>query len=382
MSYAFRTRLFLSLCALILAASCSGETGGTFDRIRKNKQVLVGTDAVNLPFEFGKGMGVQGLDVDVAEEIAKDIGFEIRWIKTPFERLFTALQNREVDFVISAISITDERKKNVAFSTPYFTSGQIVATRREMEKIKTIADLAGLRIGVQTGTTGDEFLAHGSRLSKFDKKGFATLDDALLALNNREVDAVIGDQPILSYSIFTTGAFNANLRTVGERLTTESYGVVVRKDDAEMLKVVNKTLERLKSSGKQKEVYTKWFGDVEKGIAKQLREEAEAERLRTTPRTVVFQFIKDPSFNFKMSRLDGYNVVLKSKATGAVTKSTAIETQGNTGRCQLSVLPGVYALSMVGFNLRDDEWEVPISQSMTLTSRINLATSTTIDPPK
>lgn len=379
MNHAFKIRFHFLLLALLLTASCATGERSTFDRIRKNKQVIVGTDAVNVPFEFGKGMGVQGLDVDIAVEIAKDIGYEIRWIKVPFERLFTSLQKKEVDFVISAITITDERKKNFAFSTPYFASGQIVAVRREMDKVKSITALSGLRIGVQTGTTGDDFLTRGRRLTKYEKKGFATLDDALLALNNREIDAVIGDQPIISYSIFTSFP---NLKTIGDRLTTENYGVVLRKEDTELLKIVNKTLERLKGSGQQQRIYKAWFADVEKGIAEQKRKEAELEKWRTTPKTVIFQWAKDPSFNFRMSRLDGFNITLRNKETGATINSTPIETQGNTGQCRITVVPGVYAFSMKGYPLASPEYEVPVVAAMTLTSTINLGASTTISPPK
>jgi polar amino acid transport system substrate-binding protein len=382
LSHFLKNRLVLvvlALIGLISAVACSGESdNATFTKMKKNKQVIVGTDAVNLPFEFGKGMGVQGYDVDIAVDICKEIGYDPNWIKLSFERLFPSLQNREVDFVISAITITDERKKEFAFSKPYFESGQIVAIRREMEKVKTLKDIEGFKIGVQEGTTGDTYLTTSGRISKFERKPYATLDDALLALNNREIDAVIGDYPIISYSIFQSFT---NLKTIGDKLTKEQYGIVVRKEDTELLKIINKVLDQIKSSGKDKQLYTQWFSDVEKGIAEQKKKEADLERWMTTPKTIVFRFERDPSFKFKMSRLDGFNVQLKHKESGQVFTSTAIETQGDTGSCRISVIPGTYQFSMKGYQL-SGEIEVPLIESMNLTSNVRLAALASIGQPK
>ena len=114
--------ILLLLCLALPSVHCGGGREGpdAMASMKKNKVVRIATDAVNLPFAFGSGTGVQGLDVDIGAEIAKDLGYEPKWIKSPYERLFDLLANGEVELIISTISITPDRKKDFAFSEPYF----------------------------------------------------------------------------------------------------------------------------------------------------------------------------------------------------------------------------------------------------------------------
>jgi len=370
---------FLCL-SMIFAMACSGGGGSdpSMQEITKNKLVIIGTHAVDMPFAFGKGSGVQGFDIDIGNEIGKDIGYDVRWANIPFDQLFGILDKRELQMIISSVSITEERKAKYAFSNPYFTSGHIVATRRELDKIKSLDDLNSKRVGYQTTSTADQFISKNSKLSGCTKVGYATIDDALIALNNREIDAVIGDEPIISCSIFKSFP---NLRTVGKRLNTEEYAIVLHKEDKALLAIVNKTLDRLKTSGKYKQFYNQWFSETERGIAEQKRKEEELAKLTITPKTILFNWVKDPGFSFKMSRLDGFTVFLKNNQTGQVSESTPIETSGNTGHCQIKVIPGQYSFSMKGYPLRSTV-EVPLEQAMTLNSTINLGAQTTISPLK
>src|SRR5881409_3336452 len=211
--------------------------------MKKNKVVRIATDAVNLPFGFGSGTGVQGLDVDIGNEIAKDLGFEPKWIKSTFEKMFDLLANGEVELIISTVSITPERKRDFAFSEPYYDSATTIARRRDNDKIKDLASLAGKKVGVQSSSTGQKLVE--SRVGSAVVVKFPTLDDALGALNRTEVDAVVGDLPILTYSIYKS---YQNLITLCNRLTEEQYAVVVRKNEKEILAKVNATISRLKKS--------------------------------------------------------------------------------------------------------------------------------------
>ena len=365
---------------MLLAVACSGGGGSdpSMQEIQKNKQVVIGTHAVDMPFSFGKGSGVQGFDVDIGNEIGKDVGYEVRWANIPFDQLFPTLEKREIQMVISSVSITDERKSKFAFSNSYFTSGQIIATRRELEKIKGLDDLSGKKIGVQTSSTADQFVSNNSKLASCTKTGYATIDDALIALNNREIDAVIGDEPIVSCSIFKSFP---NLRTVGSKLNSEEYGIVLNKDDKALMAIVNKTLDRLKTSGKYKQIRDQWFAETEKGLADMKKKEDELARLAITPKTLIFNWVKDPGFTFKMSRLDGFTIMLKNNQSGQVAESTPIETSGNSGRCQIKVIPGTYSFSMKGYPLKSTV-EVPLVDAMTMNSTINLGAQTTISPLK
>lgn len=332
-------------CLGLFTTRCGGGKEGpdAMTAMQKNKVVRIATDAVNLPFEFGSGTGVQGFDVDVGNEVSKDLGFEPKWVKSPFERLFDILSKGEVELVISAVSITPERKKELAFSEPYFESGNTIARRRDNEKVKDLASLSGKKVGVQSSSTGHRFME--SRSSTLVQ--FPTLDDALGALNRTEVEAVVGDEPILTYSIYKSFP---NLITLGTRITEEQYGVVLRKNERELLSKVNDTIARLKKSGELDVLKKKWFQNVMEDAAREREELRKKDAMREGPKTVTFNFIKT-SGAFNMERLDGYQLSLIG-SSGSFS-STPILTNGPRGSCRFTaaVPPGDYRLNMQIFRL-------------------------------
>lgn len=359
---------------LLIAGGCGGGKEGPDAKASytKNKFVRIATDAVNLPFEFGEGTGVQGFDVDIGEEIAKDIGYPAKWIKMPFERLFDILKNGEAELVISAISITPERKKDFSFSEPYFDSGNTMAIRRDRRQIKDLSSLSGKKVGVQAGSTGNIFIDTQKTATGVTVSRFPTLDDALGALNRMEVDAVVGDEPILTYSIYKSFP---NLMTLGIPLTEEKYAVVVRKNEKELLASVNNTISRLKKSGQLDELRTKWFQDVMEQARKAREELARQEALKEAPKAIVFNFVKTGG-TFRMDRLDGYEVIL---AGAQSYKSNPILTNENRGSCRLNnVIPGEYRLNIPIFKL-NTTINVPKTAARTVTFNLSIGTTINIE---
>ncbi len=365
--------LLIAVLALGIYGCGGGKEGpDAFAQMKKNKMVRIGTDAVNLPFEFGSGTGVQGYDVDLGNEIAKDLGYEPKWVKSPFERLFEILKNGEVELVISAISITSERKKEFALSEAYFNSGNTIARRLDHPDIKSLASLAGKKVGVQSGTTGDKFIATQKVATGVSIVRFPTLDDALGALNRTEIDAVVGDEPILTYSIYKSFP---NLMTIGVMLTEEQYAVVTRKNERELIAKVNETIERLKKSGELESLKKKWFQNVMQEAKEKRDQLAKEEQLKEAPKDITFDLVKT-SGNFNMERLDGYQVILVGERSSF--QSTPILTNGPRGSCRLAnVPPGEYRLSMPIFKLNTTV-KIPKSASRTITFDMNIGAGITI----
>ncbi len=328
--------------ALTLVTCGKKEGPDAFASMKKNKLVRIATDAVNMPFEFGSGTGVQGLDVDIGNEIGKDLGYEVKWIKSPFERLFEILKNGEVEVVISAIAVTPERKKEFAFTEPYFDSPLTIARRQDKKDIKDLASLAGKKVGVQSGTVGDTFLSTQKTAANVSISRFPTLDDGLGALNRGEIDAVVGAEPVLIYSIYKSFQ---NLITTGAHLEDEKYAVVVRKDEKELFAKVNATILRLKKSGELDTLQKKWFQNVIEEAAKQRHDLEEKDALKEAPKAVNFEIVKSGG-SFNMDRLDGFQLVLVG-ANKSFT-STPILTSGARGNCKFSepIPPGEYKLNM------------------------------------
>ena len=380
----FRNRT-LWICGIALVfIQCNGETespSSAIDAITKNKRVRISADAVNPPFVFGQATGVQGFDVDtgneIVKDIAKDLGRELdaKWVKAPFESLFKQLREGSTEMVISCMAITAERKKTFDFSQPYFESALTIARRRDVEDIKTLADLAGKRVGVQASATSQNFLETQPDAVNMSIVKFKTLDDALGALNRTEIDAVVGDEPILSYSIDTSFP---NLITTGEQLVSESYGVMVRKGEEKLLGLVNATLDRLKSSGELDAWEEKW--KIQSTIDKFQQQRAKKEKekaLREGPKAVTLRIVKTGG-NFRMDRLDGYQIQLVGE--GGSYKSNHIVTDGSrsgTARFRRAIPPGVYRLSMPIFGVKNQPIEIPKKASKSV--RLNMKVGRNID---
>ncbi len=358
--------LLMAGLALTLFGCGGGKEGpDAFSQMKKNKMVRIGTDAVNLPFEFGSGTGVQGFDVDIGNEIAKDLGYEVKWVKSPFERLFEILKNGEVELVMSSISITPDRKKEYGMSEPYFDSGLTIARRQDRPEIKGLASLANKKVGVQSSTTGDKFMATQKTAGGVTISKYPTLDDALGALNRGEIDAVVGDEPILTYSSYKSFP---NIITTGDHLTDEQYGVVTRKTEKELLSKVNATLARLKKSGELDELKKRWFQNVMEEVASKRKKLDEEAMLKESPKDVTFNFVKT-SGNFNMDRLDGFQLVLAGDRS---FQSTPILTNGPRGSCKLSAVPpGEYRLTMSIFKLNTTV-KIPKIASRAITFEMNI----------
>jgi len=255
-----RTAILISLfviTSLLLSIGCGpGEPKTTLEKIKRENKLIIGTHPFNPPFEFGSGTGVDGFDYELTEAIAREMGVKTQWIKKNFEECFEYLQTKKVDLVVNAVTITPERSREFLFSTPYFTTGQVIAIRREREDILSVDDLQGKRVGVQKDTTADAFMKEIGGTVEIVR--FDSFDDALFELNRKLLDAVVGDAPTLIYDL----KLLTNLRTVGNLLTKEEYGLVFRKSDPELKAEVDRIIKKLQDSGELGEMVKKWKLDI------------------------------------------------------------------------------------------------------------------------
>jgi glutamine transport system substrate-binding protein len=337
---------FAGTSLLLFSFGCGSNDESPVDAMemmQKIKMVRISTDAVHLPFEYGLDTGVQGFDVDIGNEIAKDLGYDARWIKTTgYNNLFQALRNGETEIVISTVVPTPELEKEFAFSQPYYDSGDAIARRKSESDINGLADLSGKTVGVGEGRPGDTFMASQTTAANVNIIEYQNLDEALGSLNRTEIDAVVADKPILIFSSYKSFP---NLVTLPDEINKYQYAIAVRKNDQALLASINRTLDRLKESGDLEALKEKWFQDVfEKAEALRL-EYQQQEALKAAPKRIEV-VINKRSGNFQMDRLDGF--VLVMEGAGAKYQSTPILTTGNSGKCKFNtpVPPGVYKLDM------------------------------------
>jgi polar amino acid transport system substrate-binding protein len=322
-------RALLAIGLLLTAIACGEKEIQTAAKsMSKFKAVRIVTDAVNAPFEFGSGTGVQGLDIDIGSEIGKALGFEVKWIKASgYDRLFEILKNGEAEIIISVIAIDPQRFDGFAFSKPYYDSGDVIAHQRsEAGTIKDFSGLSGKKVGVAAGRPGDRFMAAQKTAAGVTIIKYTTLDDALGALNRAEIDAVVGDEPMITYSSYKS----YKNTTVRQDLVINryKYAAVVRKGEAELLGVINATIDRMMASGEIKKSADKFFGNVRNEARNQLAEDLRIARVKEAPKTIDVSITK-LNGSWDMDRLDGFDLVLNGP-TGKY-RSTSIRTEGNTG---------------------------------------------------
>jgi polar amino acid transport system substrate-binding protein len=243
-------RLLWLLMATILVAGlilpgCSGDTG----------KIRVATDATWPPFEYvdTQTNEIVGFDIDLFNAIAEKAGLEVEWINVEWDPLLAGVAQGTYDAAISSITIKEERKADMDFSDPYYVAGQIIVAKTDSD-ITGAAGLVGKKVGVQSGTTGDDELSamDGVELTGYDEIGMA-----FVALMNNQVDAVVCDTPVAS------GYVNKydTLKTVGEVLTTEEYGIAMPKGSDELMKKVNDALAEVVADGVIDQLVQKWLVD-------------------------------------------------------------------------------------------------------------------------
>lgn len=227
-------------------ASNSGSQSQTMERIKKNGKLVLGTSADYPPYEFHKSVDgkdeIMGFDVEVAKQIAKDMGVKLEIKDMKFDGLLAALDQGNVDMVVAGMTPTEERKKNVDFSKVYYNAVQTVIVRAsDKDKVKSIDDLKGKKVGVQKGAIQEEIAK--KQMPNSEPVALGKISDLVLALKNNRVDAVIVELPVATSNVNA----NKDLVISNIKLKTEEAGsaVAVKKGSADVVSAINKTLDKL-----------------------------------------------------------------------------------------------------------------------------------------
>lgn len=223
------------------------------------KVYVVGTDAAYAPFESQNEKGeIVGFSMDTLNAIAQKAGLQIKYVNTPWEGIFNSLQQGDRDLLISSITITDERRQTMDFSNPYFDAQQLIAVKGD-SKVAKFDDLKKLKVGVQTGTTGDEVVTKLLGKTSTNVKRFESTPLALKELESGGVDAVVADNGVVIHYVANNAG--SKFKTVADAsFTPEQYGIAVKKGNAELLEKINKGLADIKADGTYDKIYTSWFG--------------------------------------------------------------------------------------------------------------------------
>jgi polar amino acid transport system substrate-binding protein len=221
--------------------------------------LTVCSDIPYAPFEFEDDNGeLTGFDVELVDAMAEQMNLETDFKTTPFSSIIPALIAGDCDVIVSATTITEDRSKQVLFSDPYFDADQSLLVTAENEgTYKSLDDLAGKSIGVQSGTTGadyaEEHKPDGATIKEFD--GADALFTAIVA---GDIDAVLQDFPVNAYRALQQPEQFAVTETFP---TGEQYGMAVTLENTNLADALNASLGNVRVSGTYDEIYSSWFGE-------------------------------------------------------------------------------------------------------------------------
>ncbi len=250
--------LTVAAMALSLAAcgSDSDQASGK-DLTVRSGVLTVCSDVPYAPFEdFDESApsGFSGFDIDIVSAVAEGLDLDLQVKDSSFDALEsgTALNSKQCDLAASAITVTEQRAKNLAFSDGYYDSQQSLLVK-DGSPVKSIDDLKGKRVGVQVSTTGETYAEENS--PKGTKVvGFPSDAEMFQALKSGVVDALLQDLPVN-----VNHARQGGYTVVGEYPTDEVYGLAMRKDNTELVEAVNGELKELRDSGKYQDLYDTYF---------------------------------------------------------------------------------------------------------------------------
>lgn len=249
-----RVTALLTLALLTLAGCGSAETVDDSDEDRLTKQpgvLLVGADIPYVPFAFGNPPLYDGMDMDLVHEIGRRLDMQVTIQKTPFDTIFRDLAQGRFDMVAASAVITEERKKVVEFSLPYFNADQSIMVKKGSD-IADASDLAGKRIGAVLGGAGEKWAKEN--VPSAEVRTYDMIDDGFKALAAGQIDALINDFPSSKYAERSYDT----LEVVATIPTGEHYGLVFQ-IGSPLRAEVDRILLEMSEDGTFENIYRKWF---------------------------------------------------------------------------------------------------------------------------
>ena len=224
-------KVFLIILSILLLTGCSN---------KKDELVMV-TEAGFAPYEYYEGNNIVGVDVDIAKKVADHLGKKLVIKDVAFDSIISEVKTGKSDLGVAGISYTEERNKEVDFTINYIESRQVVIVNNDSD-ITSTDDIIDKKIAVQLGSVADSYLTEKYPLVEVvrEKKFLAAIQD----LKDNKVDAVVMDE------VPATKIITSDMKILDKELITDSYGMIIRKGNTELLEAANMVIKELKENGK------------------------------------------------------------------------------------------------------------------------------------
>ena len=213
---------------------------------RSENEIILATEAGFAPYEYYENGEIVGVDIDIAREIAKELNKDLIIKDIAFDSIIMEVKTGKSDFAAAGISYTQERARAVAFSNNYAISKQVVVVK-DNDTITNVDQIKNSKIAVQLGSVADTYISENFKQANIirQKKYLATIQDLL----DGKVDCVVMDE-LPAKEILTQ---KEGLIILDESLVEDSYGIIVKKGNDDLLEVVNRVINRMQEDGSLKE---------------------------------------------------------------------------------------------------------------------------------
>ena len=241
------------------AAQSSSASDNSLQKVKESGKLVLGLDDTFAPMGFRDEAGnVVGFDIDLAQEVANRLGVKLEVKPIDWASGILSLNKGDVDMLWNGFTINESRKQQINFSKPYLNNRLIIVKSSDRTDINSKEDLKGKVLGVQVGSNQEALEADPISKEAKEIRQYDFNVNAFLDLEAKRIDAVIVDEIVARYYISKE---NADFELLEEYpITYKSFGVGIRKTDAELLNAIDKVLDDMRADGKAAEISTKWFG--------------------------------------------------------------------------------------------------------------------------
>ncbi len=240
-------------------AAADGEGDSSLSYVQDKGTLVLGLDDSFPPMGYrDENNEIVGYDIDLATEVCKRLGVELKLQPIDWTAKENELNTKKIDCIWNGMSIDDERKQNMTLSIPYLDNSMAFVVKND-SGIKTLADMAGKKLALQSGSTAATALDEAAdfKATLGEVVGLKDNMTALMDLEMGGVDVVLMDDVVANYYIATN---NKPFELLEETLSTEEYAVGFRKGDEALANAVNEALQEMAKDGKLNEITQKWFG--------------------------------------------------------------------------------------------------------------------------
>ena len=250
-----KKQLMLAAAALTATACIAGcGSSDNAGAAKENATFIVGMEPTFPPFEFTENDKYVGFDLDLAQALCDKMGVKMEVKSMGFDALIPALKSGQIDLIASAMSATEERKKQVDFTDPYYIGGSVIVVRKDNTDIRGWDDITGKTVAVQAGSKPADFAEkQGALLKQFDAN-YQCLQELQVGAS----EAAALDKAVALYYISKGGL--SDLKVVGEPKKLAGSAMAINKGNEKELKEINAALQAMKKDGTYTKLYQKWFG--------------------------------------------------------------------------------------------------------------------------